>query len=117
MPQNLDLKAIEKGGEYLKGHHDFNAFRSAQCQSNNATKTLDTVSVYQPDMLLHLSFSSKSFLHNQVRIMVGTLIDIGKGRFAPEQILKAFESKDRADAGQTAPPYGLYFNKVNYIKN
>lgn len=111
---SLDLQAMQKGADYLKGHHDFSAFRDAQCQSKSAEKTMEIADVRYENARYIFTFKARSFLHHQVRNMVGTLKLIGQGRFHPEDILRILDSRDRRQAGPTAPSDGLYFMEVYY---
>ena len=90
-----------------------NAFRSAHCQSKNSMKTIDSVSIKNIDEQIIIEVSAKSFLHSQVRIMIGTLVDIAKGNIN-KTVLDIINSKQRDIAGQTAPANGLYLKKVEY---
>ena len=95
------------------GKHDLNAFRSAHCQSKNSIKTIDSIAIKNKDEQIIFEVSAKSFLHSQVRIMIGTLIDIAKGNIN-KTILDIINSKQREIAGQTAPAHGLYLKKIEY---
>jgi tRNA pseudouridine38-40 synthase len=112
--QTLDLPAMQVAAGYLAGHHDFSAFRSAYCQAQSALRTLDRLAVIERGDEIHIEAEARSFLHNQVRIMVGSLAQVGFGRWAPERIKTALESGLRVEAGQTAPPQGLYLTAVTY---
>jgi tRNA pseudouridine38-40 synthase len=95
------------------GKHDLNAFRSAHCQSKNSVKTIDSVSIKNKGEEIIFEVSAKSFLHSQVRIMIGTLVDIAKGNIN-ETLEDIINSKQREIAGQTAPAHGLYLKKIEY---
>ena len=95
------------------GKHDLNAFRSAHCQSKNSIKTIDSIAINNKDEQIIFEVSAKSFLHSQVRIMIGTLIDIAKGNIN-KTILDIINSKQREIAGQTAPAHGLYLKRIEY---
>jgi tRNA pseudouridine38-40 synthase len=95
------------------GKHDLNAFRSAHCQSKNSIKTIDSIAIKNKDEQIIFEVSAKSFLHSQVRIMIGTLIDIAKGNIN-KTILDIINSKQREIAGQTAPAHGLYLKRIEY---
>jgi len=114
IPVALDVKAMEEGAKYLLGKHDFSAFRSAECQAKSPLRTLDELTVTAAGDEIHIHARARSFLHNQVRIMTGTLYNVGLGKIAPEEIAKIIESKDRTLAGPTAPAFGLYLMKVEY---
>ena len=112
VPQKLDVDAMKKAAEKLLGKHDFTSFRAAQCQAKSPIKTLDSVSITQNGEEIVFEFSARSFLHHQVRNMVGTLVEIGMGK--PYDINEIFDAKDRSAAGITAPASGLYFVAADY---
>ena len=111
--KNLDIEKMKSESLSFLGKHDLNAFRSAQCQSKNSMKTIDSVSIKNIDEQIIIEVSAKSFLHSQVRIMIGTLVDIAKGNIN-KTVLDIINSKQRDIAGQTAPANGLYLKKVEY---
>ena len=111
--KNLDIEKMKSESSSFLGKHDFNAFRSAHCQSKNSIKTIDSVSINNKDEQIIIEISAKSFLHSQVRIMVGTLVDIAKGNIN-KTIIDIINSKNREVAGQTAPANGLYLKKIDY---
>ena len=106
-------KKIIKQASFFEGKHDFQSFRSIDCQSKTTLKSLESFEVKKNKDILIFSICAKSFLHSQVRIMVGTLVDIGKG-LIKESILDIIKSHNRAKAGMTAPSYGLYLKKIEY---
>ena len=112
VPQKLDVDAMKTAAQKLIGKHDFTSFRAAQCQAKSPIKTLDSVSITQNGEEIIFEFSARSFLHHQVRNMVGTLVEIGMGK--PYDIDKIFDAKDRSAAGITAPASGLYFVAADY---
>lgn len=112
VPQKLDVDAMKKAAGKLLGKHDFTSFRAAQCQAKSPIKTLDSVSITQNGEEIIFEFSARSFLHHQVRNMVGTLVEIGMGK--PYDIDEIFVAKDRSAAGITAPASGLYFVAADY---
>ena len=114
MPQKLDVGAMKTAAQKLIGKHDFTSFRAAQCQSKSPIKTLDSVSITQSGDEIIFEFSARSFLHHQVRNMVGTLVEIGMGK--PYDIDEIFAAKNRSAAGINAPACGLYFVKADYPK-
>ena len=111
--KNLDIEKMKNESLSFLGKHDLNAFRSAHCQSKNSMKTIDSVSIKNIDEQIIIEVSAKSFLHSQVRIMIGTLVDIAKGNIN-KTVLDIINSKQRDIAGQTAPANGLYLKKVEY---
>ncbi len=112
--KKLDAKIMHDAGQLFLGTHNFNAFRSTDCQSLTAVRTVDFLSVLRKKDIILINIKAKSFLHNQVRIMVGTLKQIGLGKMQKFDIKTLLISGDRTKAGLTAPPYGLYFQKVLY---
>jgi tRNA pseudouridine38-40 synthase len=110
----LDLEAMQQGAAMLVGRHDFTTFRSAQCQSDSPVKTLDRLEVSRDGEEIHVEAAARSFLHHQVRSMVGCLALVGRGQWRPEDIGKALEARDRAALGLNAPPHGLYFVEAMY---
>ena len=110
----LDDEAMQEGAAMLVGHHDFTTFRSAQCQSDSPVKTLDRLEVRRVGEEIHLEAAARSFLHHQVRSMVGCLALVGRGLWAPADIGKALDARDRSALGLNAPPHGLYFAEAVY---
>jgi tRNA pseudouridine38-40 synthase len=110
----LDLEAMRQGAATLVGRHDFTTFRSAHCQSDDPVKTLDRLEISRNGDEIHVEASARSFLHHQVRSMVGCLALVGKGQWQPEDMQKALEARDRAALGFNAPPHGLYFVEAVY---
>jgi tRNA pseudouridine38-40 synthase len=110
----LDLAAMREGASYLVGRHDFTTFRSIHCQSDSPVKTLDALTVEREEDEIHVRAEARSFLHHQVRSMVGCLALVGLGRWQPADMRKALEAKDRAALGLNAPPEGLYFVEALY---
>src|SRR4029079_4688180 len=114
VPVPLDAEAMQKGAAMLVGRHDFTTFRSAHCQSESPVKTLDRLEVCQVGEEIHIEADARSFLHHQVRSMVGCLGLVGRGQWQPEDMRKALEARDRAALGLNAPPHGLYFVEALY---
>lgn len=110
----LDLQKMGQAAAHLVGRHDFTTFRSAQCQSESPIKTLDLLEVSQADEEIHVAAGARSFLHHQVRSMVGCLAMVGRGQWQPDDVRKALEARNRAALGFNAPPHGLYFVKATY---
>jgi tRNA pseudouridine38-40 synthase len=110
----LDAAAMRAGAEHLVGRHDFTTFRSAQCQSDSPVKTLDRLEVALAGDEIHVTAAARSFLHHQVRSMVGCLAMVGRGQWRPDDIRKALEARDRSALGFNAPPHGLYFVEALY---
>ena len=109
----LDTKKMQSESASFLGKHDLNAFRSAHCQSKSSIRTIDDIIINIKNESIFIEVVAKSFLHSQVRIMVGTLVDIAKGNINTS-ILEIINSKNREVAGQTAPANGLYLKKIAY---
>ena len=110
----LDLDAMAEGAAKLLGNHDFTTFRSVHCQSASPVKTLDELRVERVGDEVHVHAAARSFLHHQVRSMVGCLALVGRGQWAPGDIEDALAARDRAALGLNAPPEGLYFVSASY---
>ncbi len=110
----LDAEAMHAAARALVGRHDFTTFRSAHCQSADPVKTLDRLDVRREGDHVIIHAAARSFLHHQVRSMVGTLALVGLGQWRGEQVAAALAKKDRAALGLNAPPEGLYFLKAHY---
>lgn len=110
----LDVEAMRQGAAALVGRHDFTTFRSVQCQSASPVKTLDEIAVEQEADEIRFRLHARSFLHNQVRSIVGTLERVGAGRWPAGRVAEALEARDRAACGPVAPPDGLYLTGVDY---
>lgn len=114
VPVPLDAAAMHAAAQVLVGHHDFNSFRSSECQARLSERTLDRLDVARAGEEIHVTARSRSFLHNQMRIMVGTLKLVGEGRWSAADVQAALERRDRTAAGPTAPPEGLCLTQVDY---
>ncbi len=118
VPTPLDIGAMREAAAHLVGHHDFTTFRSVLCQSNSPVKTLDRIAIteaeYPGGIEYRFDLAARSFLHNQVRSMVGTLERVGAGAWVPEDVRAALAARDRAACGPVAPPQGLYLVGVSY---
>jgi tRNA pseudouridine38-40 synthase len=118
VPGPLDLAAVRLGAAELVGHHDFTTFRSTLCQSKSPVKTLDRITVsehpYAGGIEYRFELAARSFLHNQVRSIVGTLERVGAGAWTPDRVGAALAARDRAACGPVAPPEGLYLTGVCY---
>jgi tRNA pseudouridine38-40 synthase len=113
----LDADAMQDAAQRLIGKHDFTTFRSTECQAASPVKTLDRLDVVRHGGEIHIFATARSFLHNQVRSMVGSLVPTGlsgPGAWSAGDLAKALEARDRAACGQVAPPDGLYLTKVDY---
>jgi len=114
VPQPLDEDAMAAGAAHLLGRHDFTTFRSAHCQADSPVRTLDTLSVTRTGDRIAIRAAARSFLHHQVRSMVGCLAMVGMGRWTPGQVGEALAARDRARLGLNAPPDGLFFTGAIY---
>jgi tRNA pseudouridine38-40 synthase len=110
----LDLEAMSEGARHLLGHHDFSTFRDSLCQANSPMRTLDALELRRAGEEIHIEARARSFLHHQVRNMVGTLKLVGLGRWRPDDVAKALAARDRRAGGPTAPAEGLYLIEVRY---
>ena len=110
----LDEGAMHRAGQSLVGLHDFTTFRSAHCQSKSPVKTLDWLNVRREGGEVLIETAARSFLHHQVRSMVGCLALVGLGRWREEQIAEVLEARDRTQLGLNAPAAGLYFVRADY---
>ncbi|MCC4231631.1 tRNA pseudouridine(38-40) synthase TruA [Sphingobium soli] len=112
--QPLDADAMQAAAQHLVGSHDFTTFRSAHCQAHSPLKTLDRLDVERQGDRIAIHAAARSFLHHQVRSMVGCLAMVGMGRWTANDLRDALEAKDRAALGLNAPPDGLYFVRATY---
>ena len=110
----LDADAMHAAAQRLIGHHDFTSFRAALCQAASPMKTLDRLDVTRADDEIRIDARARSFLHHQVRNMVGTLKLVGEGKWTADDVSRALAARDRSAAGPTAPPDGLYLTEVWY---
>ena len=110
----LDRARMAEAAGHLVGHHDFTSFRATHCQAKSPMRTLDIVRLESEDDGLALVAEARSFLHHQVRNIVGTLVMVGGGTWQPDDVRDALEARDRSAAGPTAPPHGLYLTRVDY---
>jgi tRNA pseudouridine38-40 synthase len=110
----LDADAMHAAAQLLVGHHDFTSFRASLCQADSPMKTLDVLAVTRVDNEVRVVARARSFLHHQVRNMVGTLKLVGEGKWTKEDVAQAFAARNRSAAGPTAPAEGLYLTEVWY---
>jgi tRNA pseudouridine38-40 synthase len=110
----LDAQAMHDAAQSLVGRHDFTTFRAAECQANSPLRTLERLDVRRDGERIEIVASARSFLHHQVRSMVGSLEHVGSGKWRIEDLALALHAKDRARCGQVAPPHGLYLVAVDY---
>jgi len=114
IPQDLDAAEMHQAAQALVGRHDFTTFRSVHCQARDPVKTLDRLDVERIGEEVHIHAAARSFLHHQVRSMVGCLALVGMGRWDKSQVAQALNAKDRGELGLNAPPQGLYFVEAIY---
>ena len=114
IPEKLDVPAMHAAAQLLTGHHDFTSFRSSICQSKSPLKTLDRLDVVHEGEEIRVLTQARSFLHHQVRNMVGTLRFIGNGKWTAKDLEAALEGKNRNHGGETAPAQGLCLQHVGY---
>ena len=110
----LDAAAMHDAAQVLIGKHDFSSFRAAACQAESPVRTLDEITVTRAGDLINVTARARSFLHHQVRNILGTLKFVGEGKWTKADVQRALEARDRAAAGPTAPPDGLYLTHVKY---
>jgi tRNA pseudouridine38-40 synthase len=114
VPKPLDAEAMHAAAQRLTGKHDFTTFRSTECQARSPEKTLDRLDVARMGGEIHVTAVARSFLHNQVRSMVGSLVAVGEGKWTASNLARALEARDRAACGPVASPDGLYLVRVDY---
>ncbi len=111
--KSLDINLMKKASNFLLGEHDFTSFRDTNCQALSPIRSIENIYFEIKDDIVSVFFIAKSFLHHQVRVMVGTLVDVGKGRIDYD-IRNILESKCRCDAGPTAPALGLFLESIDF---
>ena len=114
LPRPLDFHAMARAARLLEGTHDFTTFRAAHCQANSPVRTLQSLAVSRSGEEIAIRAWARSFLHHQVRSMVGTLVDVGEGRRTPADVGVALAARNRSVSGPTAPAWGLYLEAVYY---
>lgn len=114
VPKKLDADAMHEAAKVLLGRHDFTTFRSTQCQANSPVRTLERLDVSRSGDFIEIRASARSFLHNQVRSLAGSLKRVGDGAWSASDLKAALDARDRAACGQVAPPDGLFLTKVDY---
>lgn len=112
--RHLDTAAMAEAAALLVGKHDFTSFRATDCQAKSPVKTLDSLTVRRDGTVIEIAATARSFLHNQVRTMVGTLSLVGSGDWTAADVAAALAARDRSAAGPTAPAAGLYLTAVDY---
>lgn len=114
VPKDLDATAMHEAAQVLVGRHDFTSFRASECQADSPVKTLDRLDVSRRGEEIHIVAEARSFLHHQIRNFAGTLERVGRGRWSAGDVERILAARDRAAAGPTAPPQGLYLTGVRY---
>jgi tRNA pseudouridine38-40 synthase len=114
VPRPLDANAMHEAAQRLVGKHDFTTFRHSDCQAKSPEKTLDQLDVSRAGEAINIVTSARSFLHSQVRSMVGSLVWVGEGRWGADDLARVLAARDRAACGPVAPPEGLFLVRVEY---
>ena len=114
VPRPLDAAQMHQAAQRLVGKHDFTTFRAAECQAKSPVKTLDRLDVERHGEEVHIRASARSFLHHQVRSMVGSLVFVGEGKWSPDEVGRVLAARNRAACGPVAPAEGLYLVGVEY---
>lgn len=110
----LDVEKMNESAQILVGRHNFSSFRASECQAKSPVKTIDSIRLYQEDDMIYMEIKARSFLHHQVRNIIGSLVLVGSGKWIKADLQKALDACDRKAAGPTAPAAGLYFVCVDY---
>lgn len=116
IPQKLDVEKMNKAAKLFIGEHDFKAFKSSGTSSKSSVRTIYDASVIKEGENVKIRLTGNGFLYNMVRIISGTLVDVGLGKLEPEEITRIIEERDRTKAGKTLPAHGLYLISVEYEK-
>ena len=114
IPQKLDVSKMEQAIKYFEGEHDFKAFKASGTSSKSSVRTIYEAKIYQKGEKIFIELTGNGFLYNMVRIIVGTLVDVGTGKIKPEDIPQIINEGKRENAGKTLPPNGLYLLNVMY---
>jgi tRNA pseudouridine38-40 synthase len=114
LPFKLDVELMHAAAQLMTGQHDFTTFRATECQANSPVRTLERLDVARAGTEIHVHASARSFLHSQVRSMVGSLMLVGRGVWQPHEIANRLAARDRSQCGALAPPQGLYLTGVDY---
>ena len=110
----IDIEQMQLGADRLIGHYDFTTFRATACQAKSPWRTMEQLTVSREGEWVYLEAMARSFLHNQIRSIVGTLVEVGAGRKSPDWVSEILEARDRCACGPVAPPDGLYLTRVDY---
>ena len=114
IPIKLNLEKMQEGAKYLEGEHDFKAFKASGTSSKSSVRTIYKANVYNENERIYIELTGNGFLYNMVRIIAGTLVDVGTGKIQPEEIQNIIEEQKREHAGKTLPPQGLFLVNVEY---
>ena len=114
IPQKLDVEKMKEAIKYFEGEHDFKAFKASGTSSKSSVRTIYETNIYKKDERIYIELTGNGFLYNMVRIIAGTLVDVGIGKIQPKEIPEIIKSGKRENAGKTLPPNGLYLLKVMY---
>ena len=114
VPQKLDINAMKKAAKYFEGKHDFKGFKATGGNNKNTIRTIYKIAIKNENSRIFMEFTGDGFLYNMVRIISGTLLEVGLGKIKPEEIPNIINSKDRTKAGKTLPAHALYLVEVNY---
>ncbi len=114
IPQKLDVEKMKEAVKYFEGEHDFKAFKASGTSSKSSVRKIYEAIVYQVGDKIYIELTGNGFLYNMVRIIAGTLVDVGLGKIEPKKIPEIIQQKKRENAGKTLPPNGLYLLKVMY---
>lgn len=114
VPVKLNVEEMKKAIKYFEGEHDFKGFKASGTSSKSSVRTIYKTNIIEDGERIKIELTGNGFLYNMVRIISGTLVDVGLGKIKPEEIPSIIESKDRKKAGKTLPPYALYLVKVEY---
>ena len=110
----LDIKKMQEAAKFFEGEHDFKAFKASGTSSKNSVRTIYKAEVYKKNDRIYIELTGSGFLYNMVRIISGTLVDVGMNKYESQDIINIIESQKRENAGKTLPPYGLYLVNVEY---
>ncbi len=114
IPQKLNVEKMKEAIKYFEGEHDFSAFKASGTSSKNSVRTIYKAEIIEDGDRIKIELTGSGFLYNMVRIISGTLVEVGEGKILPEEIKNIIEGKDRKKAGRTLPPHGLYLVEVTY---
>lgn len=117
IPMKLDIEKMKQAIQYFEGEHDFKAFKASGTSSKSSVRTIYKAEIIEKKDKIWIELTGNGFLYNMVRIIAGTLVEVGLGNIEPKEILTIIQEKDRGKAGKTLPPQGLYLVKVEYERD